>query len=93
MKKHKEHLFREFSKQKPMTAKELHDLMKIDYLKHKLYAKIEEGILSQRGNLKHFSIDGLKTKRPDIFEKLSEDIKLLDREKNKKLNEQGDKYE
>lgn len=91
--KHDEHLFREFSKQKPMTAKELHELMKIDYLKNTLYDKVGEGILSQRENLKHFSLDALKTKRPDIFKKLSEEVKFLDRERNKKLNEQGDKYE
>lgn len=92
-----EDLFREFrSKEnphkKPMTAKEGHELMKIHKYTTKLYKQIESGLWSVNNDLRHFLLDGIKEKRPDIFEKLSEDVKLKDRTRNKVLNEEGNKY-
>ncbi len=97
-------LFREYTDRKPMEAKELHELMKYAPLyenkkvigyrtaSSKLVKQVESGLYSMRHYLRHFSLAALQTKRPDIFEKLSEDIKLKDRTRNKVLNEEGTKY-
>lgn len=85
-------LFREYTQWKPMTARELHELLKVTDYKTKLYKKVEEGINSVRENLRHFLLASIQIKRPDIFEKLSEDVKLKDRTRNKVLNEEGNKY-
>ena len=87
-------LFREYTKQKPVSAREFHELMKLEkeFPTTRLVLKMEEAIESARDNLGHFFIEGLKEKRPEIFERLSESLKLKDKTRNKVLNEEGNKY-
>lgn len=82
----KKDLFRDYTKYKPLTAKELHELIKITDLKNKLVKQLEAGIESVRENLKHFLLNTIKSKRKDLYDLMNDKYKEYDREIDKTID-------
>jgi len=75
-----------------MTAKELHELLKITDLKNKLVKQLEAGIISVRENLRHFHVNSIKYKRKDLYDLLNKDFITYDREINKTIDREKGIY-
>jgi len=66
--------------------------MKITKTVKKVSNQIDAGILSIKEDLRALAIASVKELRPDIFERLSDEAKYMDSSRNKKLNEEQNKY-